>query len=272
MRKRILTAAVLVPILLIILFVAPKVLAAIMVSLLAALAAYELLTGTGLVRNIRLVAYAAVSAFCVPLWSYLELGNAWCQLLLLAFVGALFGEMMHSHIKVRFEKIAFCMVVGLVVPYLFSSLVRIITLDNGRFLVLIPFLAAFLSDTGAYFVGCKYGRRKLAPVISPNKSVEGVVGGLAFSVLGMLLYTLILQIAFRFQVNYLLAILYGLLGTAAGVFGDLCFSVIKRQTGIKDYGSLFPGHGGVLDRFDSFLFVCPLMEILLILLPVVTRS
>lgn len=272
MRKRVITAAVLVPVLLLVLFVAPKILAAIMVSLLSALAAYELLTGTGLVRHVRLLAYSAVCAFCIPLWSYLELSNAWWQLLILAFVSALFAEMMLSHIKVRFEKLAFCVVAGIIVPYLFSSLVRIIILDNGRFLVLIPFIAAFLSDTGAYFIGCRYGRRKLAPVISPNKSMEGVVGGLGFSVLGMLLYTLILHIGFRFQANYLLAILYGILGTAAGVFGDLCFSVIKRQNGIKDYGSLFPGHGGVLDRFDSFLFVCPLMEILLILLPVVTRS
>ena len=73
--------------------------------------------------------------------------------------------------------------------------------------------------------------------------------------------------AFAMDVNYLYALVYGAVGSAAGVFGDLCFSVVKRQTGIKDYGKLIPGHGGVLDRFDSMMMVGPLMEALLILIP-----
>ena len=86
----------------------------------------------------------------------------------------------------------------------------------------------------------------------------------------MVIYALIIDLLpGGMQVNYALALLYGLAGSLAGIFGDLCFSVIKRQTGIKDYGTLFPGHGGVLDRFDSMLFVCPLIELLLDVLPVV---
>ena len=84
----------------------------------------------------------------------------------------------------------------------------------------------------------------------------------------MILYTLILQLAFDFYVNYLYAVLYGLLGSLTGIVGDLCFSVIKRQTGIKDYGNLIPGHGGVLDRFDSMMLVGPLMEALILIIPV----
>ena len=87
---------------------------------------------------------------------------------------------------------------------------------------------------------------------------------------GMLIYAIVLDIGFpRLKVNYLLAILYGLVGSLAGMFGDLCFSIIKRQTGIKDYGNLIPGHGGVLDRFDSMMMVAPLVESLLLLAPVV---
>lgn len=272
MKKRILTAVVLVPVLLAILFAAPKIVTAILVAALTALASYELLMGTGLVRHVRLVAYSAGAAFCVPLVVYFTGSGVWMQLIALLLFGLLFGEMMLSHIKVRFEKIAICLLAGLVIPYFLSSLVRIILMENGRYLILMPFVAAFLSDSGAYFVGCKYGRRKLAPVISPNKSVEGVVGGLIFASAGMLLYTLLLDLVFPFRANYFLAVIYGVLGTAAGVFGDLCFSVIKRQTGIKDYGNLFPGHGGVLDRFDSVIVVCPLIETLLILLPVVTKT
>ena len=87
----------------------------------------------------------------------------------------------------------------------------------------------------------------------------------------MIIYGLILQYSFDFNVNYLAAILYGVIGSIAGVFGDLCFSTIKRQTGIKDYGNLIPGHGGILDRFDSTTIIAPLVEILLILLPVAVK-
>jgi len=148
--------------------------------------------------------------------------------------------------------------------------VRILTMGIGRYVVLIPFVVAFLSDAGAYFVGLKFGKHKLAPVVSPNKTIEGALGGIATAMLGMLVYALILDlIPGGFIVNYALAILYGLIGSLAGMFGDLCFSVIKRQTGIKDYGNLIPGHGGVLDRFDSLMTVAPLMEALLLLTPMV---
>lgn len=269
MKKRIITAVVLVPLLLAILLIAPKIMTAILVSCMSALAVYELLFGTGLVRHWRLVVYSAVAAFLIPILSYFDSGSMWIHAVLLAFFCTLFAEMMANHVKVRFEKICICLIAGLLIPYLFSSLVRILLSSNGRYLILIPFVIAFLSDTGAYFIGCRFGKRKLAPVISPNKSVEGAVGGLAFAVVGMLLYTFIMQIAFKMEVNYLFAVIYGVVGTMADAFGDLCFSVIKRQTGIKDYGNLIPGHGGVLDRFDSTLIVAPLMELLLAILPVV---
>lgn len=142
-------------------------------------------------------------------------------------------------------------------------------LDAGRYVILIPFAVAFLSDGGAYFVGLKFGKHKLAPVVSPNKTIEGVFGGVAAAVLGMLIYGVILRWPFGFEVNFLLAMLYGLLGSLIGTFGDLCFSVIKRQTGIKDYGNLIPGHGGALDRLDSLVLVAPLMEALLMILPMI---
>jgi len=185
---------------------------------------------------------------------------------LMVFVMILFGEMMHDHVKVRFSMISASMVAGVVVPYLLSALIRILTMKIGRYVIMVPFVVAFLNDAGAYFVGLKFGKHKLAPVVSPNKTIEGVFGGMAAAVVGMLIYALILHMA-DFYVNVGLALLYGILGSAVGVFGDLCFSIIKRQTGIKDYGNLIPGHGGVLDRFDSLMTVAPLMEALLLLIP-----
>ena len=122
-------------------------------------------------------------------------------------------------------------------------------------------------DSGAYFAGRAFGKRKLCPVISPHKTVEGAVGGVISTVICMVLYGLVLQLAFDYKINYLLCIVYGVLGAVASILGDLTFSVIKRQTGIKDYGNLLPGHGGILDRFDSTSIVAPLVELLVFLIP-----
>jgi phosphatidate cytidylyltransferase len=141
-------------------------------------------------------------------------------------------------------------------------------MENGRYFIMLPFVVGFLSDVGGYFVGVTLGKHKLCPVISPKKTVEGLIGGVVLAVLGMIVYGLILQFGFKMEVNYFYVLIYGLAGSLAGVFGDLSFSVIKRQTGIKDFGHLIPGHGGILDRFDSIIVVAPLIEALLIFLPV----
>ena len=132
-------------------------------------------------------------------------------------------------------------------------------------------MLAFLSDTGAYFAGRKFGKHKLAPVISPNKTVEGMIGGVLGAIVGTLIYCFILQVAFEFEVNYLCVPVYGLLGSVGAVFGDLIFSAVKRQTGIKDYGNLIPGHGGILDRFDSMTIVAMLVELLMLFIPMAVK-
>ena len=269
MKTRILAAAVLIPLLLLVVLVAPKEVAAVIMGALLAIGSYELLYRTKLVRRPRMVIYSSAMAFAITIWSCLDAIRAWFLLLLIVYFILMFSEIMLDHVKVRFEMIAMCFVAGVIIPYLLTSLIRILMLNMGRYLILIPFIVAFMSDAGAYFVGIKFGKHKLAPVVSPNKTIEGVLGGLGGAVIGMLIYAVILDWPCRLDVNYLLAILYGLAGSAAGTFGDLCFSAIKRQTGIKDYGNLIPGHGGVLDRFDSLTMVAPLMEAMVLLLPVI---
>ena len=270
MKTRILAAAVLVPILLLVVLVAPVVVAGVVFGILFAIGSYELLYRTGLVRHTRLVIYSSLMAFAVAMWSYAGAGDAYALIGVLAFSMLLFAEMMADHVKVHIEMLGMCFLSGLIIPYMLSALVRILTVYYGRYLILIPFVVACVSDAGAYFVGMKFGRHKLAPVVSPNKTIEGALGGLAAAVIAMLLYVLVLDLAFpQLKVHYALAVLYGVVGSVVGVFGDLCFSIIKRQTGIKDYGNLIPGHGGVFDRFDSLVTVAPLMEALMLLLPVV---
>ena len=267
MKTRIIAAAVLLPLLLVVVFLLPKICTAILFGAMAAIGAYELTAGTGIVKHTRLSVYAMVSAFWCALWSGLNISYGWLLLGILIFWVALFAEMMYSEMKLPFDKVAVTMVAGVLLPLLLSSLVRIHATEHGRVFIVIPFIMAFLSDSGAYFAGLKYGKRKLSPVISPKKTVEGVVGGVIGAVVGMVIYSYVIQAAFTLRVNFMYATLYGVLGSAAGVFGDLCFSVIKRQTGIKDYGNLIPGHGGILDRFDSMMLIGPLAEILLLILP-----
>ena len=268
MKTRIVSAAVLLPLLLVVLIALPKLITALLFGVLGALGVYELLYSTGYVRHPRLVLYSMVSAFVISLWSFIGAPHGWGVIWCLVFVSVLFAEMMASHVKLHFDKAAMCMAAGLLVPYLLCAVVRIHGMTSGRHMVLIPFILSMCSDSGAYFAGKFLGRHKLAPVVSPNKTIEGAVGGVLAAVLGMLIYSLILRFAFRFQVSFVYAVLYGVLGSVFGSFGDLSFSVIKRQTSIKDFGNLIPGHGGILDRFDSAVFVAPLVEALLLMLPV----
>ena len=267
MKTRVIVALVLLPLLLVVLLVLPEVVTAILIAVMAAIAAYELLTGTGLVKHPRLCIYSMVSALWCVLWCGLNIGYAWLLLGILLFWCALFAEMMLSKGKLGLDKTAICFFAGVVLPMLFASIVRIQATENGRVLALVPFAIAFLSDSGAYFAGLKFGKHKLAPAISPKKTVEGVLGGVLATVFGMIVFALVTDVFLGMEANYLAAFVYGIFGSVAGVFGDLCFSVIKRQTGIKDYGNLIPGHGGILDRFDSMMVVGPLTEILLLLLP-----
>lgn len=269
MKARIISAAILLPIFALILWVLPKAICTITVAVLCAFMAYELLKRTGLVPHTRLLIYSMLAAFMVPIWSHLGMSRPWGQLGLLLFFSAIFGEMLYNHVKVRFEMIGFCVLAGLILPYMLSAIVRILDLYSGRELIFIPLILAFLPDSGAYFIGIRFGKRKLAPTVSPNKSVEGALAGAATAVIGMLAYALVMDLVTEREVSYSLALIYGVVGAAADVFGDLFFSAIKRQYGIKDYGNLIPGHGGVLDRFDSMILVAPLTEILISLIPVV---
>ena len=268
MKTRIISAAVLIPLLSVLVLVLDEIFAAIIMAAMMAIGTYELLFRTRLVRHSRLVIYSCAMGFFLSFWSYLGAVQAWLLLALLLYLILLFSEMMIDPVKVRMQDLTVCFFAGFLMPYLITALIRILMMGIGRYVIAIPFVVAFISDGGAYFAGYFLGKHKLAPVVSPNKTIEGAIGGLLAAVLAMILYGLILDLGFKFEVNYLIAMLYGLLGSAAGVFGDLLFSVIKRQTGIKDYGNLIPGHGGILDRFDSMMMVAPLLEALLVILPV----
>lgn len=269
MKTRIISGAVFTVVLALVFFLLPNFVTAVAVAALCAMASYELLFATGLVKNVRLNIYSALMAVLVALWSHLGCDYASMLLGVLLYGMLLFGELLISSGKTPVAQLGYCMLSGLVIPFLLSALLRIRNWQDGQILLLIPFIMAYCSDTGAYFIGVCFGKHKMCPNISPKKSWEGFFGGIAVAIVGMIVYAYVLTRTSDFRVNYVLALLYGLVGALGSVFGDLMMSVIKRQVGIKDYGKLIPGHGGILDRFDSVLITAPLTEVLLLLIPMV---
>ena len=134
----------------------------------------------------------------------------------------------------------------------------------GIFLSLLSRGIAWSCDIGAYFLGKKFGKNKLCPYISPKKTVEGAIGGMISSFIYAFLFCFFWQYTFKiYNINYLTVAIMVILGAPIAILGDLCFSLIKRLLSVKDFGEIIPGHGGVLDRFDSVIFVSPFIFIFL---------
>lgn len=272
MLTRIVVSLVLAPVFLAVLLVCPIVVTTIMVSGITALASYELLRTTGAGKRPMMGVATAVAAAIIPFCCRPEVEHWGVKLVLIVLMCVLFLVAVLSYGKanpVRAEDILFCLFGGILYPVLMSSLVQLRMMEKGAFLVMLPIISAFLTDTGAYFVGMFLGKHRGIVPVSPKKSAEGFVGGLVSGVLFMLGYGLVMCCGFGLEVDMLRLALYGLVGSFVTMLGDLSFSLIKRQFGIKDYGSLIPGHGGMLDRFDSMSFAAPTMLLLVTLLPAI---
>jgi|SRR5690554_314168 len=129
----------------------------------------------------------------------------------------------------------------------------------GNYLVWLVFIIAWSTDTFAYFTGIYLGKNKLYPSISPKKTIEGSIGGIVGSLIICIIYGMYLNIIHDISISLLHFVILGIITSIISQFGDLTASLIKRNYGVKDFGNIFPGHGGVLDRFDSILFTAPIV-------------
>lgn len=153
-------------------------------------------------------------------------------------------------------------VFGLIyIPVMFGYLMMFENIKMGTYYMWMVVVIAFSTDTAAYFVGKAIGKTKLAPNISPKKTIAGAVAGLAASAIFMVLYGVILKFGFKMDLPLYFYAVAGFVGSIAGQCGDLTASMIKRRMEVKDFGKILPGHGGILDRFDSILFIIPLVYI-----------
>ena len=267
MFQRIMVAVVFVPLIFLVLFFLPPIAVPIAISVLSMIAVHEVLWSTGFVKNVRLSTYSILLAGLIPFWTYIGQGTFSALCVVFVYFTLVFAEAISSHYTVTVEKMGGAFFFATLIPYFLSSFIRLDQMEGGKYLVLSPLVAAFLSDAFALFGGMLFGKHKLAPELSPKKTVEGAVSGLVGAVVSMLVYGLVLDLGFQLTVSYPLLALYGAMGSLIAQVGDLSFSYIKRQYQLKDFGNIFPGHGGVLDRFDSVIFCAPLIEILWRLLP-----
>ena len=276
MKQRIITAAVGLALLLVVLFFFNTWIFNFAVALIAGVAVFELLQSAGIIKNRLLSAAALVFAVLVPFFrtpGFNLLGRA----SVLLYILALFVILLYRHETLKFEQVAITFTSSLLVPFSFSCLIymRDQFERDGLFYVLLVFAGAWFADAGGYFVGRIFGKHKLSPKISPNKTIEGAVGGVLFDVVFYLLMGLCYwlyqkQMGVLVEIHYIQLGILGAVTAVIGMIGDLSASAVKRQYGVKDFGTIFPGHGGVMDRFDSVLFVAPFLYIALQILTLVS--
>jgi len=253
-----------------VLFFLPPAYLTVALAFVAAMASYEVLRAVKAAPFRHMYLFTAVAAAAIPVSYYFGIGGIMTQGAAIALMAALFFNAVFRYGtpgEVRYEQILVCLFSGILVPACLATLVQLRVMEHGRFLVMLPVICASLTDVGAYFIGMFFGRHRGVTKVSPNKSVEGFLGGIVFGCFFMMLYAYLLQRFGGLEVSYVRMALYGVVGSAITELGDLSFSLIKRQTGIKDYGKLMPGHGGMMDRFDSTVFSGPAILLLVWLLP-----
>ena len=225
------------------------------VVILNALAVFEIFQAAHMLSERKLLWAMVITSVVVSLLPIPEYGK------MLTYVFPV-SAMIFAHIMRRCGRCILDVPVRIcgiciLVTLLFKSISSVRNLDHGFFCLLGTVLSGCITDIFAYIIGKTLGKHKLCPVISPKKTVEGSIGGILGTVAILLLLGFALEQANAVQVNFIALTFYAVLSSIVGQFGDLSMSAVKRCLGVKDYGTLFPGHGGVLDRFDSLLFIAP---------------
>ncbi len=270
MAKRIITALVGIVIAIGVLFLAQTPVFPLAIAVLIVGALYELLSACECleykVHSFGCFSFGAV----MPFLCYYVSDIKWRLFLAAIVMILMMTGYVGDHKKLPFTKLCEMITCTMLVSFSLTGLVSLYKINqiHGISYIVISLAAAWLSDAGAYFVGTFLGKHKLCPDISPKKTVEGAVGGVIINVAVLCLYCFCyrqFQAArgIYFDVNYIAMIIMGLICAVLGIFGDLTASLLKREHDIKDFGNIFPGHGGMMDRFDSVLFVVPIAVIFL---------
>lgn len=252
-------------------------------AVVAIIGVYEALNAVGSLKN------AVISIPCFIYTAVVEFtflaGDRLSVIILatLAYVMIMFLCALGKYEKIHVSQIAMSVMMTMVVTFAFYSAIYLYYGTDGSTpktygisMIIFCLLSSWLTDTGAYFVGTLFGRHKLSPRISPKKTIEGAIGGVVVCIaltwaIGFIC-TSIFGIIEGYTIRTANLIILTAICSIISMIGDLSFSVVKRTYGIKDYGNIMPGHGGILDRFDSFLFVTPCVCVLAKYLPVLVAA
>lgn len=277
MKQRVITAVVLLALLAVVVWQINTPVLVLVIAFLAAVAANEIMR-CAKVENTFIRVVATGYAACVPFFASAKALNPWVSqavwgkvigavpgvVYLIALVLVLLLAMLKGYAYTTFEDVAVSVFAGALVPFGFSVFIRLRDMFQieqfGIYLIFYGLICALATDSGAQLAGMAFGKHKMSPNISPKKTVEGAVGGLIFSLIlngvAIILYNRLADFKMdEFAVTVLLAACLPV--SFLGMMGDLSASVLKRNFGVKDFGKIFPGHGGVMDRFDSSMFTLP---------------
>ena len=264
MKTRIISGVFLVIIGLITIITGGPVLAAVLLFC-SIVGMYELDLALGVIEKGKPFPPAAWAGFAGACFYYVAMllgGLDFC----LPSAGLVFAAILAAYV-LSFPKISSAQAIAVCFGFFYlavmlSFIFLLRTGTHGETVVWLVFLSSWVADTCAYFAGRFFGKHRMAPVLSPKKTMEGAAGGIAGSVLAGVLFSVILE---NGRFNWQFALICGA-GAVISIFGDLAASAIKRDRNIKDYGNLIPGHGGILDRFDSVIFTAPAIYFLSLLL------
>ncbi len=276
MVARLITAAVGIVLVIGLLFLGESmpIVITIAISLVTGLMCGELLTAKGLHKNLRISIPSILFGIVMPLLSSTD----FVFIPLYLFTVILFITAVLCHEKISAEETMFAFGGSLLITLSMTSIAYVACGANGlaplyngtdtgkaftAFWIVLILAIPWFADSGAYFAGMLFGKHKLCPTISPKKTIEGAVGGLVCGFLSSILVGFVFTYIYSgVSINYIPLIIIGLVNPIVSIFGDLTFSIIKRSCGIKDFGSIMPGHGGMLDRFDSIILCAPLVFII----------
>ena len=273
MLKRILSALVAMVIGISALIIDNLIVYLVLISLFSAIGTFELIRAIKCHNHKFLTCFCVIFSLGVPSLLTFPLFKPFWVMACLVFIMVMLLIMLAQHKTIKFVEVAACGGSALAIPISLSCIIFVRNLSwyaeggyyPGVFMIVYLLFCAWLGDSGAYFVGTFLGKHKLCPDISPKKTVEGFIGGIItvgiVVTIQCLVYNLLLPSPEMFKMNYAVIIPIGMVASVAGVLGDLSMSVIKRQYDVKDFGNVMPGHGGILDRFDSVLFVAPFIYV-----------
>ena len=274
MKVRILSAGIGISLMCLILLFYETLILNFSVSIICCAVVYEIFKTTRIYdKSIFSFIISEIYAFVFPFLRISEILDLRSIAMMLYFI-CLIWVLLKNHEKIRASELIFCVSFCVFTIYCITNIIYI--RDDfspySLYYILLFVIVSWICDTGAYFIGTKFGRNKLVPEISPNKTVEGVLGGVAFVLVSMILFNFIfLTIVYsNVHVNFIILFVIILIGIIFSIAGDLVASLIKRQYKIKDFGNIIPGHGGVLDRFDSLILVFAVSYPIIRIFPIIS--